>query len=229
MSGSKNILRALDLFCGGGGVAKGLQAAGFDVTGIDLHPQPHYCGDDFKQMDALDVGVFHHTWASEFDFIWASPPCQAYCGMQRINTRAQKRDHPRLIEPVRDMLKSFGRPYAIENVTEAPLLDPVQLCGSMFGLGVRRHRLFECSFFLLQPQCRHKLSARPIAVYGDHPQQPGDKTYRVNRARNLAEGQQAMGIDWMPWRPLTQAIPPAYSEFVGRAAIAHIHAERQAA
>jgi hypothetical protein len=84
-----------------------------------------------------------------------------------------------------------------------------------FNLGVRRHRLFETNFYALTPPCRHKESARPIAVYGDHPQQPGDKTYRVNRARTLAEGQEAMGIDWMPWRPLTQAIPPAYTQWLG--------------
>lgn len=191
----------------------GLHRAGFDVTGVDIRPQPKYPF-RFVQADALKPPFD----LSSFDFIWASPPCQAYTGMQNINTRAPKRDHPRLIEPVREMLVASGVPYAIENVPGAPLRDPLMLCGSMFGLKVRRHRLFECSFWALRPPCQHGRES-PIAVYGDHPQQPGDKTMRVNRARNLPEGQDAMGIDWMDWRPLTQAIPPAYGEFIGRAAL----------
>lgn len=218
--------RALDLFCGAGGVAKGLQRAGFHVTGIDIKRQPRYCGDLFIQADALNPPVR----LEDFDFIWASPPCQAYTGMQRINTRGPKRTHPKLIEPVRDMLRQSGCLYAIENVPGAPLINPIVLCGSMFGLRVWRHRLFECNFWTLRPECRHAAFPSPIAVYGDHPQSPGDKTMRVNRARTLAEGQGAMGIDWMDWRTLTQAIPPAYSEFIGRAALAEIaHRRKEAA
>lgn len=226
-------LRALDLFCGGGGVTKGLQRAGFHVTGIDLNPQPQYCGDLFIQADALKPPVR----LVDFDFIWASPPCQAYTTMQALNTRGPKRVHPELVEPVRAMLESCGVPYCIENVPGAPMKHPIVLCGSMFGLRVRRHRLFEASFPMLTPPCQHAKQVEPvpvwgdgrpsrqevrkarrqrsIAVYGDHPQQPGAGT--VNRARTLAEGQHAMGIDWMDWRPLTQAIPPAYSEFIARA------------
>lgn len=228
---------ALDMFCGAGGVTKGLEQAGYGVVGIDLNPQPHYCGQNFIQADALA----HPFDLSIFDFIWASPPCQAYTGMQRLNTRAPKRDHPRLIDPIRDLLKSSGKFYAIENVPGAPLMNPIELCGSMFGLRVRRHRLFECNFYMLKPNCMHdatppvpvwgdgrptrqevRKARRPIAVYGDHPQTPGNKTFNVNRARTLAEGQAAMGIDWMPWKPLTQAIPPAYAEFIGRAALQYI-------
>lgn len=216
--------RALDLFCGAGGATRGLMAAGFHVTGIDLNPQPQYCGDSFVQADALRP-PFDLTG---FDFIWASPPCQAYTGMQRLNTRAPKRDHPKLIEPVRAMLQASGRLYAIENVPGAPLLNPTILCGSMFGLKVWRHRLFEANFWMMAPRCQHHLAPKPIAVYGDHPQNPGDKTYRVNRARNLREGQDAMAIDWMSWRPLTQAIPPAFGEFIGRAALQHLNARAAA-
>lgn len=208
------MLRALDLFCGGGGVAMGLHRAGFYVTGVDIADQPQYPF-AFIRADALTIDF------SNFDFVWASPPCQAYTGMQRLNTRAPKREHPRLIEPVRAKLAASGVLFVIENVPGAPLFSPVVLCGSMFGLKVRRHRLFECNFAVQPPKCAHPKES-PIAVYGDHPQSPGDKRMRVNRARTLAEGQDAMGIDWMPWRPLTQAIPPAYSEFIGRAAIAHI-------
>lgn len=211
---------ALDLFCKAGGVSRGLQMAGFEVVGVDIEDQPHYAGDHFVRADALRPPFdLRH-----FDFIWASPPCQAYTSMQNINTRAPKREHPRLVEPIRDLLQASGRLYAIENVPGAPLRRPIVLCGSSFGLGVRRHRLFECNFWFLAPRCDHARSPQPIAVYGDHPQTPGDKTVRVNRARNLAEGQKAMGIDWMPWRQLTQAIPPAYSEFIGRAALQHLRA-----
>jgi DNA (cytosine-5)-methyltransferase 1 len=205
---------ALDLFCKAGGASMGLSRAGYRVIGVDIEPQPHYPF-EFVQANALKPPFD----LSRFDLIWASPPCQAYTGMQRINTRAPKRVHPKLVEPVRAMLQAAGRPYIIENVPGAPLIDPIILCGSMFGLGIWRHRLFECSFWTLRPQCRHDLTPKPIAVYGDHPQTPGDKTMRVNRARNLAEGQRAMGIDWMPWRALTQAIPPAFSEFLGRAVL----------
>ena len=214
-------LRALDLFCCAGGAGTGLHQAGFEVVGVDIVDQPDYPF-EFHRADALTYPT------AGFDFIWASPPCQAYTGMQRLNTRAPKRDHPKLIEPVRQLLRRSGAVYAMENVPGAPLIDPVILCGSMFGLKVRRHRLFECNFPMLAPKCAHPKES-PIAVYGDHPQTPGDKAMRVNRARTLAEGREAMGIDWMDWKHLTQAIPPAYSEFIGRAAIAHIEAERLAA
>lgn len=234
MMGRDERPKALDLFCKAGGASMGLHRAGYDVIGCDIERQPRYPF-PFIQADALNAPLD----LREFDFIWASPPCQAYTGMQRLNTRAPKRDHPRLIEPVRAMLMNAGVPYVIENVAGAPLIDAVVLCGSMFGLRVRRHRLFECSFWMLTPECRHnhnvdpvpvwgdgrptrqevRAARRPIAVYGDHPRQPGDKSYNVNRARTLAEAQNAMGINWMTWGEITQAIPPAYSEFIGRAAI----------
>ena len=210
--------RALDLYCCAGGASMGLHQAGFDVVGIDIEAQPQYPF-PFIQADVTRIDF------ARFDFVWASPPCQAYCAIQNINTRAPKRDHPRLIEPVRRKLVLSGAAYCIENVIGAPLIEPVVLCGSSFGLGVRRHRQFECNFPVERPDCRHAESERPIAVYGDHPQGSKDKSYRINRARTLAEGQAAMGIDWMDWRPLTQAIPPAFAEHIGRAAIQHLNRE----
>ena len=201
----------------------GLYRAGFDVVGVDIEPQPRYPF-RFIQADALKPPVR----LADFDFVWASPPCQAYCGMQRINTRGPKRNHPKLVEPVREMLSRSSTLYTIENVPGAPLINPVILCGSMFGLGVWRHRLFESNFWMLRPRCNHPAVPKPLAVYGDHPQSPGDKTMRVNRARTLAEGQNAMAIDWMDWRCLTQAIPPAFSEFIGRAALQFIQQRRAA-
>lgn len=220
----------LDLFCGAGGCAVGYHRAGFDVVGVDSRPQKHYPF-RFVRADALEYLAVKGRW---FDAIHASPPCQAYTAMRRLGKTAGE-GAPDLVGPVRDLLVLSGKPYVIENVPGSPLVSPTMLCGSMFGLAVRRHRLFECSFLLLTQPCRHndewpvavwgdgrpsrqeaRKKRRPIAVYGDHPQQPGDKTYRVNRARTLKEGQDAMGIDWMTWPELTQAIPPAYTEFIGR-------------
>jgi DNA (cytosine-5)-methyltransferase 1 len=231
--------RLLDLFCGAGGAAMGYHQAGFEVVGVDIEPRPLFPF-EFMQHDAMTLDP---EFLARFDAIHASPPCQAYTGMQALNTRAPKRDHPKLIMPVRAMLIASGLPYVIENVAGAKkeMIEPYVLCGSMFGLGVRRHRLFETSFFMLQPKCQHdrggvvpvwgdgrptrqevRKARRAIAVYGDHPQEPGNKPNNVNRARTLAEGQEAMGIDWMDWRTLTQAIPPAYTRFIGEQLMAHL-------
>ncbi len=216
----------------------GYHRAGFDVTGVDHAEQPDYPF-DFIQDDAVEfLRTLLKPWRRKelksFNAIHASPPCQAYTMMRHLGKTAGD-NAPDLVEPIRDLLIRARKPYVIENVIGAPLKDAVMLCGSMFGLAVRRHRLFESNVLILTNPCRHKAewpvavwgdgrpsrqearkTRRPIAVYGDHPQQPGDTTYRVNRARTLAEGQKAMGIDWMPWKQLTQAIPPAYTEFIGK-------------
>jgi len=219
----------LDLFCGAGGAAVGYARAGFEVVGVDIKPQPHYPF-EFHQADALDVlrrgrldPEKQYPWAVfRFDAIHASPPCQAYTSMRHFGKGAGE-NAPELIEATRELLVANNRPWVMENVVGSPLWNPLTLCGSSFGLGVRRHRLFESSELIFGAPCRHGEVARPIAVYGDHPQSPGEKgTYRVNRARTLAEGQAAMGIDWMPWRQLTQAIPPAMTEHIGRQLLAAI-------
>lgn len=214
--------RLLDLFSGAGGAARGYQRAGFHVTGIDNRPQPRYAGDVFIQADALTYCAEH---GHEFDAIHASPPCQAYIsGLGALN-RKYGHSHPELIKPTRDALRRSQRPYVIENVVGAPLLEPIVLCGSAFGLRVRRHRVFECSVLLLAPGCTHKRQGRTIGVYGnkgsgelqEHPL--GGWFYR---AKSDQEAGDAMGIDWMRWKELTQAIPPAYTELIGRQLIAAV-------
>ncbi len=200
--------RIADLFCGAGGAGMGLHRAGFEVVGFDIAPQKHYPF-EFHQENALTVDL------SSFDAIWASPPCQAYTSMRAFGKGAGV-GAPDLIPDTRVLLEASMLPWLIENVPGAPLRIPYRLCGSSFNLGVRRHRLFETNRRFEIPGCRHGGRLRPIAVYGDHPQGSQEHTYRVNRARSLTEGQVAMGIDWMTWKELTQAVPPAYSEYLGR-------------
>lgn len=201
-------LRALDLFCGAGGVTKGLQRAGFHVTGVDLVASPRYCGDEFIQADALTVPL------EGFDFIWASPPCQRYSMYSRnIGTAI---DHPDLIDPVRRRIRETSAQTCIENVQGAPLRPDLMLCGSMFGLAVVRHRYFELSFWGgITPSCAHTGLAIPVFGHGT----PQWHRKRFGRNISIDEKRAAMGIDWMNRDELSQAIPPAYAEFIGRAAL----------
>jgi DNA (cytosine-5)-methyltransferase 1 len=201
--------RLLDLFCGAGGMSKGLQRAGFHVTGVDLSPQPNYCGDEFVQGDALTISL------EGFAAIHASPPCQASCKMRH---RWREHTYVDLIPPVRARLRAAGVPYVIENVMGAALVSPVLVCGSAFGLGVdgaqlRRHRLFESSVALVGTSCGHRPPT--IGVYG-HPGGSSTRDHRQPR-HSLAQWRAAMGVDWpCTVRELTEAIPPAYGEFIGR-------------
>lgn len=161
-------------------------------------------------MDALSYPV------EGFDFIWASPPCQAFTAYKRRPGHVRERAN--LIPPTRARLESSGILYAIENVPGAPLLNPVTLCGSMFDLDVRRHRIFETNFTLSPPKCNH------AAQTPRFPQATNRKNLRstveVGVWRIPLETQhKAMGIDWMRLETLSQAIPPAYSEFIGKAAL----------
>lgn len=205
-------MRALDLFCGAGGATKGLQQAGFHVTGVDIKAQPRYCGDAFVQADALTYAT-DALLAAEFDFVWASPPCQAFTNAQKIRAN----DHPDLIEPTRAMLKASGVPYCIENVPGAPLITPVELCGAMFGLRTYRHRLFECSFPVTQPP--HPEHTARTAKMG-RPPAADEFLHVVGNFSNVKAGKDAMGISWMSRDGLREAIPPAYSEFIAKAFLA---------
>lgn len=222
----------LDLFCGAGGCTKGYQDAGFYVVGVDHKPQPNYCGDSFTERDALEVLedlLENDLWGGRFDAIHASPPCQAFTSMRHFGKGAGE-GAVNLIPQTRELLQATGLPYVIENVPGAPLINPVRLCGSAFGLNIWRHREFETNFPFLSAPCAHHLAPEPLAVYGDHPQSSRERgTYQIRRARTLEEGQVAMGIGWMPWKPLTQAIPPAYTEHIGSYLLTHLQATEKAA
>lgn len=214
-------MRLLDLFCGAGGAGKGYQLAGFDVTGVDLEPHPDA---PFPVVVADACQVLTDTaFLGQFDAIHASPPCQGFTTMSnRYRGKGGKTDeHPDLISWVRLGLQAWGGPYVIENVDGArrELHKPTRLRGGMFGLGVDRPRLFETNWPLPAPPRHHRVS-NPVGVYGRH--HDGRRLFTrkdgtIQRAaRTLEEGQQAMGIDWMAWHDLTEAIPPTYTEWVGR-------------
>lgn len=231
--------KLLDLFCGAGGAGMGYHRAGFDVVGVDLHPQKNYPF-EFHQADALEYLEAH---GHEFDAIHASPPCQKFSAMtKRWEGRAD--EHADLVEPVRALFVALGKPYVIENVVGAPLRQPLLLCGTMFGLETAqgsqliRHRLFELSWgFEFSPStCLHN-SGSAIGVYGGG-QNPARKrvpatigVYGSSGGSSKRDGKTgfgvedrraAMGIDWMTGKELVQAIPPAYTEYIGHKLIERI-------
>ena len=211
-------MRILDLFSGAGGAAMGYHHAFPDaeIIGVDINPQPRYPF-TFEQGDATEW-----LWLRTFDLIHASPPCQNFTSMSnRWRGNGGKADqHPDFIEIIRWRLTMAGVPYVIENVTGArrELIDPILLRGGMFGLGVDRPRLFECSFPVEVPKSAKVLN--PVGVYGQHHDGRRLSTRKdgtIQRAaRTLQEGRDAMGIDWMEWRELAESIPPAYTEWIGR-------------
>jgi len=198
-------MRILDLFCGAGGAAMGYHRAGFDVVGVDKYPQPNYPfefvqGDVFKWCADNSIG--------SFDAIHASPPCQAYSTTVSLHNNT----HPQLVEPTRDLLKATGLLYVMENVVGAPFHNYFRLCGSSFGLRVWRHRLFEANWEIgMVPPCSHVQHPLPLDVTG-----VGGPGGRHRKPSSLAQAQEALGIDWMKRKELSQAIPPDYTEFIGR-------------
>jgi DNA (cytosine-5)-methyltransferase 1 len=204
-------VRLLDLFCGAGGAAVGYARAGFDVIGVDIVPQPHY---PYRVVvaNALDI-LRRPDILRDFDAIHASPPCQAWSAYRR--RRGVNRGAVDLIGPVRRMLTAhYDGPWIIENVPGAPLRDPVQLCGSSFGLYVQRHRLFESNVALEGSTCDHlTIPAFPPAGNRRTPRATVEVgPYRIPTELSGA----AMGTPWMTKAEQTQAIPPAYTEFIGR-------------
>lgn len=210
---------AIDLCCKAGGVSVGLHRAGFDVVGVDIEPQPRY-PHRFIQADALTIDL------DGYDFIWASPHCQGYSAMRHAPGAKGK---PRQIPQFRDRMPKDVL-WAIENVEKAAwdMRNPVRLCGSMFGLGaqgcqLQRHRLIETNFGLTAPACAHN-DLPVLGVYGGHARlraasAGGRGTRDVWEGGHKAAASEAMGIDWMILEELSEAIPPAYAEYVGRAAM----------
>lgn len=208
----------LDTFCGAGGCSVGYHRAGFDVVGVDVEPQPHYPF-EFYQGDAIEFISQH---GHEFDMIHASPPCQGYSKTRFMH---KNKKYPDLVAATRDALISTGKPYIIENVPGSPLYNYVMLCGTMFDLRVLRHRWFECSpTITMSPfSCNHwgkatgSGSNRHEIAGGTISLQDGFDFVTVCGNDYLAdEGRMAMGIDWMPKSKLSQAIPPAYTEWIGQ-------------
>ena len=201
-------MKWLDLFSKAGGAAMGLHRAGFDVTGVDIEPQPRYPF-TFLQADALTVDL------DGYDGYWASPPCQRYApGSRRWGT---SENHPHLIPAVRERLIATGKPYVIENVAaaRAHLRNPIMLCGTMFDLGVFRHRLFECSFLILAPGHAQHTGKVGDGKYHTVTGHAGGSSKRDGwKGGSTADWKIAMGIDWMTGDEMAEAIPPTYSEYI---------------
>lgn len=202
--------RCLDLFCGAGGAARGYHISGFHTLGIDYKIQPHYVGDEFIRAKALSYLFDNLSFIQEnFDVIHASPPCQLWVpGSNRDN-------HRDLITPLRPLLIETNLPYIIENVPWTPLLpppnlrNPLVLCGAMFGLGTYRDRWFETNFPVYQPpHPPHVASDEMMTIAG--------------RFAPVEDGAWAMGINWMNRDELCEAVPPAYTSYIGAHALEHL-------
>lgn len=209
--------RLLDTYCRAGGATKGYQRAGFYVVGVDIDPQPHYCGDEFYQSDALEFIAKH--WR-EYDAIHASPVCKGY-SQSSLTWRTKGYKYPDQIAGVRELLKSTGKPYVIENVKKAPLVEPFALNGGLFGMNVHRVRYFETNFpvpfVLLPPMIRPVKMGRPVRA--------GEVIQPVGHFSNMQYASEQMGIDWMVQDEINQAVPPAYTELIGEWLIRYLEAQ----
>ena len=211
----------LDLCCRVGGASAGYVAVGWNVVGVDIEPIEDYPF-EFHQADALEFGS---KYGGDFDAAHASFPCQSQTTLQKGTNKARGYEYPNLIPAGREMLLSLGIPFVMENVPSSELRRDVVLCGEMFGLSVIRHRVFEVHGFDLwqPPHVKHRgrvagmrhgewFTGPYFAVYGDG----GGKG-------TVEQWQQAMGIGWTADRKnLAEAIPPAYTEFIGAQLLEHL-------
>lgn len=200
--------KLLDLYCGAGGAGMGYYQAGFEVVGVDLYPQKHYPF-EFHRGHAMTFLARH---GHAFDLIHASPPCQAYSLVSNIY--GKQKYYVDFINETRDLLQRTGKPYVIENVERAPLHNPLVLCGRMFGLSLYRHRAFECSFGMAAPI--HPVHDMPLTKLGRKPKD-GEVISIVGHFTGAEYARKAMGISWMTSKELAQAIPPAYTRYIGLA------------
>jgi DNA (cytosine-5)-methyltransferase 1 len=222
-------MKLLDLFCGAGGAAMGYHQAGFDeIVGVDHLPQPRYPF-EFVQVDAFE---YLAEYGQEFDVIHASPPCQCYVGWVAVNrARGKVKNHPDLIDKVRQALQRADKPYVIENVQGAPLETQIILCGHSLGLlRLARHRHFESNVMMMgAPRCTHRKTLETIiGVYGKRPDghRVAHREWKFSRtASSIKEAQEIMGIDWMTWDEIKEAIPPAYTEWIGKQLLRILEAE----
>ena len=220
--------RLLDLFCGAGGAARGYADAGFEVVGVDIAPQPRYPY-EFVQADALSIlrgMVDYPSFNGEmwrpgyFDAIHASPPCQAYSITKNFTGRT---GHPDLLPETRRLLAASGLAWVIENVPGAPMRPDYKLCGCMFSLPrLRRERWFETSWqgLGMRAPCHHP---EPVITVAGHDVPSHQRKF--GQTVSLATRKAAMGIDWMNRDELGQAIPPAYTRFIGEHLLAHLSTE----
>ncbi|MEU3522298.1 SAM-dependent methyltransferase [Streptomyces sp. NPDC038707] len=220
-------LEVLDLYSCQGGATRGYKLAGFtSVTGVDKDPQPRYCGDEFHQHDAIAYVLENlDEIRRRYAFIHASPPCQFDSDCQRI----MRNDHPDLIGPTREALELTGLPYVIENVGGAvpKLRDPVELCGTMFGLQTYRHRYFEAGGgFSFQAPEHPEHAARQVKM-GRSPR-PGEFIQAIGNFSGVGIVRDDWGVHWMNRDGIREAIPPAYTEYIGRQVISHLNQEQTA-
>lgn len=229
---SKPVL--LDLFSGAGGCARGYQRAGFHVVGIDIKLQPRYAGDELHQADALEVlrwlldgGMLDGRGLGDFAAIHASPPCQAHSSLTGWGQSRRVADpKPNLIPQVRESLKAAGLPYVIENVEGSDLRNAARVCGQGLGLRVRRHRRFESNVPIMSVPCRHH-ETPVIVVRGSI----GRKVFDPRRkaiAPSLELAREVMEMPWATASELADAVPPAYTEYIGSCLMAEINARAAA-
>lgn len=201
----------------------GYHLAGFEVVGVDIKKQKRYPF-EFIQADVNDI-LKDEEFLQSFDVLTASPPCQTHSRTRHLReAQGLGTDKVDMIPQTREAFVKSGKPYVIENVEGAPIANSLTLCGSSFGLKVRRHRVFESNIPLMGIPCNHKQQGKAVGVYGRLNDNIPDGG---STAKTIEEAREAMGIDWMIWTELIEAIPPVYTEFIGEQVRENINASNR--